>query len=469
MAPAGGNPGFTDQPTDANSVPVDLSPYTIGYAVDMPRVPMRSELAELTQVTREHLEEFFFDYYDGDDMTFLDDFITNLDSSSYVMGRPIDVTYSSTARFSPFTRVYPSQGQLDQLLEQAFEGVNLIKYQSRLEDLSSGNVFKGSSASLGDEPVVRVSKKSNGAAIAAGAVAFTLFAAAVVIYKRRSEDEEFMGKDLNNKPSDITVAGETFAGETYDGTASVGAATADYSYRQRDEEEGLRASNLGTIQENADDASLNPAWATSQMQDVVDDEEEEEDSASDDSAEHFDSAAPGSAAVFNHLAREQGSFDQDGDRAIRMSVTEVSLASVYTNPKNGIEGQSFEEVALQEPSSEIREDDSEEQPASEISQSLPQQEINESEDHEDGYSDEDEESVSRRPRTVAEIEAMLSADMEDDDTEADDAGSHNSTLESGSLFVPNERPRTVSEIESLLSAGLEDDDLTYSTGRSSEM
>jgi hypothetical protein len=67
----------------------------------------------------------------------------------------------------------------------------------------------------------------------------------------------------------------------------------------------------------------------------------------------------------------------------------------------------------------------------------------------------DNESVSRRPRTVAEIEALLSSSLDDDLVDTPDNIAD--LPEAEESIIPAHRPRTVEEIESLLSADFDDD------------
>jgi hypothetical protein len=484
---------FTSSPTNEDSFRIALTNFVLGYEVNNPRQAMRAELAIITDLTRLYLEDFVFAEFEGSTFTILDDFITKMETSSYIMGAPIFVEYVATARFNVDTKVFPSQDQLDELLRMAFIGENMLFYESLLDNLSEDNVFYQADVTFGDGPMTRVSTKksngSNGVGIAAGVVALTLLAAGLVVYKRRLEDEESEGKDLNNKtPSDITLAGDTYAGETYDGSASVDASSIDEIYRHRDEEEGMKANNLGTIEERVDDASVNPAWGGIPM--LEDDADYEEDDTEQEEPLN---------STFTNVLNGGTSLNESSNRVIRSTATEDSMASIYTTPKEDTEMHSFEEIALQEPSyqnaldqSGEGDDDASQMSESEVSQFIASgshearpENVNEIEsllsyDGGDGNpssvidrsfsSSSNSSSSSRRPKTVAEIEAMLSADLDDDENShlMNDANSINDALESDVLSVLSERPRTVSEIESLLSSGLGDDS-SYSTSQSSRV
>jgi hypothetical protein len=390
---------------------------------------------------------------------------------------------------------------LNEALEMSFSGENLVEYQSRLNNISPGNLFRGAQVFF-SEPVTRVVKRNSGKSgvgIAAGAVAFTLLAAGLVLYKRRMDTEEDAGKDMNKAPAgDITVAGETYAGETCDGSASVDAASLE-AYRYRDEEEGGKPLTLGTIPETFDDASHTAAfWGASPMYD--DDEEQgcEDDEA--ESVEFVRSFIESSDRVIRTLGTV-GSTVSDGSMSTR------SQTDCDTDAGKIAEMQSFEEIALQEPSCQtgpllgyeqggtrrspiVEESDG----ASQISESEVSQFV-ESTSHQqprpattneiasllsfdsaegDWNSadsqiqskahDNDNGSVSRRPRTVAEIEALLSSNLDDDLVDTPDI--IDDIPEAEESINPTNRPRTVSEIESLLSADF-DDDASYSPSLSS--
>jgi hypothetical protein len=462
---------FTASPTDVGSVVVPLNLYAVSYEVVPPTTPRqatRFELDEVEDLTRLYLEEFFKDEYSTTQFTFLDDFVTRMLTHSFMMGQPLIVNYESIARFNPFTTVYPSPQQLNTVLQIAFSNENLVEYERRLATwLSDGNIFKDTRAALVDS-TTRTSRQSSGpssATIAAAAVAATLVAASLIIYRRRSGEEEIVGKDLNgdDKPSDITVAGETFAGDTYDGTASVSAASLEYANRQQyDEEAGGKASNLDPIAES-DDSSVRPLYYDGQMYDREDEDDEDDDDDGDQS-----------------IGKDTLSEDAAGDPAAGQGLDLSKMPS-------------FEEVALQEPSYETSpkvysgdayqpnaySDETSHSSESEVSRFSQSQHQAETEAHEVqsllSFESTSEDSrapprrvgsgslverpskkTERRPRTVAEIEALLSTDIEDDES----VMTHLSSLDDNSTTVDSvgpvsPRPRTVSEIESLLSGGVQ--------------
>lgn len=376
-------------------------------------------------------------------------------------GTPILVDYMSIARFDPdFSTIVPTPEQLNSALVDAFSGVNMLEYESLLSDeLPSDNVFSGATVVFlqDDGASTQVADESRrgvkGTAIAAGAVGFTLLLAGIVIYKRRSDMEDIESDKLDKVAGDMTVAGETFA-ETYDGTGSVSAGSMEYTRRYHDEDSGSRRDNLETIPENRDAMSVTPAWGGDMHM------------AEADEMDDLDSTAGEDTPV--------GTFEN----------SVVSSMGSSSRPFRGRDMMgSFEEVALQGPTyggsqrdiglqvkSSLSQDETSQISESELSQFISHPKLSDSSTRSDtldiksllsfestgvktpsvgsGLSVRD--SSSRRPRTVAEIEALLSADLDHSNEETMGLATNSST------HKPTNRPRTVEEIENLLTADLDD-------------
>lgn len=459
---------FTASPTDAGSVAINLEPFSILYETETSRQASRDELVEVTDATRLYLEDFMFDEFSQSSFTFLDDFITRLVTSTFVPGAPYVIDYSSTARFNPFSTVFPGKEQLDEALVIAFTGANLEEYTRRLEGLSADNVFRGAEVYFGNQ-VVQMPRETggNGAAIAAGAIAATLLAAGVIIYKRRSFSEEMEGKDLNKGHGDATVAGETFTGETHDGSASVGAGSFDNISRYRDDEdddEGTKShqSLLDTIKEDVDDDSVRPRWGNNTSYDEECDVGTQDVSPSVGNAtmdrtfpEIRRVATEGSSVVSSNYSSGGGisaahSFDEMALQGLAHTSQNNQMPDVDETSRKG--GYKWKEPT------------SRDEPARTDTPEVASLLSHDSMDDESVArsvisSDSTMASTSKRPRTVAEIEAILSADTNETDEESQVVASRSRSFgnESASTVTPS-RPRTVEEIESLLSAGLDEDD-----------
>jgi hypothetical protein len=468
LAPAY-SPSITASPTDEGSVAFDLEPFSLFYETETKRQALRNELAQVTDVTRLYLEDFMFEEFSGSSFTFLDDFVTRMITSTYIMGDdvPYVVDYSSTARFNPFSTVFPTEAQLQEALIIAFSGENMAEYESRLVGLPENNVFHGASVFFG-EPVVRVSKRSsnNAASIAAAAVAATLLAAGAVLYKRRMGGEFFQEKDLNKDKGDATVAGETFAGETYDGSGSVSAASTDHLNRYRhddddydDDEEGTKGhSLLGTIEETEDDNSVRPTWGANPSYDDEDD-----------------------VQTLQNTMDDRSMVSEGADtRVLRRAATEGSSVTASTSGSGVPAAQSFDEMALQGLAHRVKSQEADGDDNSSHESDADEDAHFDSKDLTQDSKPEiasllshdsmDEHSIartvssssssknSRRPKTVEEIEAMLTADNDDYDEESQTFSSISRSFgNDNSTSATSQRPRTVEEIESLLSAGLDDD------------
>ncbi|KAL3920339.1 MAG: hypothetical protein SGILL_003311, partial [Bacillariaceae sp.] len=325
--------------------------------------------------------------------------------------------------------------QLNAALIDAFSGLNMLDYEVFLNDeLPDGNVFIGSTVVFiqddsGGRPDLNTRSGIAATSIAAAAVAFTLLVAGFVIYKRKQDREDPETDKLNKPSGDATIAGETFTGETYDGSAaSISAASMEYIGRYRDEDETSKTvSNLGTIPESEDGDQAAQAWGNNSSSEDMDDEEA-------NNTPSVPVASPQSNEAF-----------RDGERIA--SFEEVALQSFPDNVMQGSFSSSNDESQSQHSSFE---------------HSLGK--INTARFHSTPSYDSNDgntpsvaslsvrDGSTRRPRTVSEIEALLSAGVsrDDDDTVTSD------TLEP-ELTRRTSRPRTVEEIENLLHADLEDD------------
>lgn len=441
IAPA---PTSTPYPTEVGSFGIDVPLYSLAYKLLSTNEPKTEELNELSEATRAYLFDFFSDEFDEDDFTIFKEFLSDILGFSASKNTPVVVDYKSVARFDQLSTITPTTVQLGSAVEEAFTGLHMIQYEDWLEEmLPSKNIFVGSKVQYYQgEGIPNTSRRGMSATgIAASAVAFTLLVAGAVLYKSKSDSAGNGIDKLNKSHGDMTVAGETFAGETFDGTSSVSAASVDYVRRYNDEEEGMEIDNLGSIPESHDTDSIKPTWS--------DDVDENEDKGRD-------------------LGR--GIVPSNAVSAFRGSVTSAPRTT------------SFEDVALQAPSfghkfqdNVMPDPSSSEDNASQMSDSELSQFVDStrqvdnqtsgghtleiksllSMDSMDENSTSDlsvRDNSSRRLRTVAEIEALLSSELKDDNnTQA--------SITSGTNIQTQHqmnRPRTVEEIESLLTA--DDDD-----------
>lgn len=410
----------------------------------------------MVDVTRLYMEEFMIDQFKGSSFTVLDDFITKMITNQYMMGEEYIIDYSGEGRFNPFSSVFPGTEQLDEAVQVAFAGENLSIYTSRLTGLPSSNVFRNAQVTFG-ATVVQVARKSNAATIAAAAVAATLLAAGFALFKHRSDNQEY-DEDHVKKPSDGTVAGETFAGETHDGTISVDGNSFDYGTRYKDEEEALHSHpTLGTITEDEDDDSVRPSWGASGQRSFDDFETpSDEFVVANQEVEPTKADAIPSPMVLGAAEEESStvgadeeessvvganSFDDMALQGLSSHISTGSVSSYFTQEDlvaAGRNGESKEAVGQHQEVASLLSLDSFEETVLSASPS-------------------ENNSNPRRPRTISEIEAILSSELEEDE-DSEQLSSRVSGASSSATGSSRKKPRTVEEIESLLASGLDDDE-----------
>eukprot|EP00980_Cylindrotheca_fusiformis_P005325 scaffold1138_cov128-Cylindrotheca_fusiformis.AAC.7 len=183
-----------------------LTPYGIEYSVtEDDRIPFRSELLEVVELTKAYLQRFFIDDFEGQTDSVLDQFQTIFTNTESDFGESIYVAYSSTAIFDSSSSSIPSSQDLDATLDAAFQGENLDGYLGMLQALPPSNIFstttsvtktgireesRSSSSSERTRPRPRERRSGSTAGtagIAAGLTGFTLIAAAGVIRRRKAE------------------------------------------------------------------------------------------------------------------------------------------------------------------------------------------------------------------------------------------------------------------------------------------
>jgi len=448
---------ITPAPTDEDSVAVPVSPFMLEYD-PVTRPALSSEVELLHDLTRRYLERFVRQEFSQTTMTTIDDFILTQTSSRYTMDAPFEMNFEGTGRINPLSMVFPSTAQLDSVVEIAFTGENLDAYETELMSLPQGNIFRGANVGFNADPATRVSRSTgtNAAAIAAGAIAATLLAAGFVLYRKRRQEEIVLAEKGQRKaPGDITLAGETFAGETHDETSTVDMISVDNGYRRKDEEDGMETmAHLQPITERIDDMPMLRGWRH----------------------DYMESGAlrirPGRS---QYLHQKMSDSDESSESSVEEMDDEQGEVSALVK-----ETLSYKEVALQGPAHNAEtdeaskgNDEASQYSESEVSHFVENTDTTEGQEQiqsflsydslDNGksmsnFSDTTEQSSVlkiRSPRTVDEIEALLSADTDD----SDGGGSlmdNIPSLGSESSSVTSRRPRTVEEIESLLSSGVLD-------------
>jgi hypothetical protein len=266
--------------------------------------------------------------------------------------------------------------------------VNLDSYAKLLEDLPSENVFRNAQVLFGDSEVriAQRSNNSNATGIAAAAVAATLIAAGVVLYRRRQKTEDKTSKDLDKK-GDRTVAGETYTGCSYDGTGSVGGSL-EHGSRSRDEEDEEAArskSALGTITE--DDDSVRPRWGTTRKSSYDEDGSRESDAGAVPPSQSFDQMAlQGLATAASGSLISKASMDDQSTATKRRPRTVEEIEAMLCTDND-------DDVSL----------------------------VLSTRSRAGGNTSASVASSSQRPRTVEEIESLLAEGLDDDVSETSSA------------------------------------------------
>lgn len=167
------------------------------------RIPFRSELLEVVELTRGYLDTYFRDIFeDNKDFTLIESITIFTDSQSD-FGDPVYIAYRSSATFEASEGPVLSIQELESLLKAAFLGRNLDGYLGMLQALAPSNLFSTTafvtqvdvreerqSLSAVATVGIRTKTSANGqyamAAVAAGVTCLTLMGAAGLFVRRQS-------------------------------------------------------------------------------------------------------------------------------------------------------------------------------------------------------------------------------------------------------------------------------------------
>jgi hypothetical protein len=158
------------------------------------------------------------------------------------------------------------------------------EYVDALSQLSSDNVFSTATNAVFADPEeppsaeeskasTTTSSRNNIAGIVGAAAGFMLLTAGIFLYRRvRHSDEQDNRHQKRNKTvrgGDATVAGETLAsGETLDGNASISPSTGSF----RDEDNNIITLNKSSAENDIVDTNATPAlWTRLHLEDPVND------------------------------------------------------------------------------------------------------------------------------------------------------------------------------------------------------
>jgi hypothetical protein len=200
-------------------VTVVLDLYALLYAVDAFRLPFQTEIDALVLLTQGYLLDFFTVVFEASSLAEFEGSTTVEDETIVRFGQPIQTRYFTDLTFSGTSQI-PSDGELNGLLSSAFRGDNLAAYLAEVQALPESNIFSAST-SVEFTDVSSTSSNSSsdsssefptvGISAAAGAGAFIVAVVGLMLYRRRDEDDDEVGKYLEND-GHLTVAGDTYQG-----------------------------------------------------------------------------------------------------------------------------------------------------------------------------------------------------------------------------------------------------------------
>ena len=156
----------------------------------------------MVELTRVYLQDYFFDEFEMNDDSQLEEFLTIFLDTAFDFGEPIPIEYESSAVFDEDSDDIPSMSALDDVLESAFEGNNLEGYVGMLQALPNQNLFSKTLSVELTEPTIgdstRAAPAERGVTTAAAAMAGTtglLLILAGAILRRRHAQDEIEGSD----------------------------------------------------------------------------------------------------------------------------------------------------------------------------------------------------------------------------------------------------------------------------------
>lgn len=360
-------------------------------------------------------------------LTELEEVITDyFGSNEFTSGlASIKKTYTSDAVFKD-TMLVPTRAELKEVLEKAFDTENIGVYEQWLSGpyppdaptntLGSNNIFRGATvyssapASASDTETI-----GGGLIAAAAAVGFTLLVAGVLISKKKAaEDENLPVKDLDKEPraDASTVANTFFSGFTSSAPSSPGAAgtTTNPLYVHE-------LSEVVSVSTNSSSCEVMSSNSPSQ-EDVATPEDVSQD------------AEIKSNSIFMH-----GLSD--------FMVLPTSSSNSPSSQDSASEDGSQED---EDHSQSSASNTSDQRALSDWKRKIGLSNIGQSSSFSESSTDSADSKTSGVPKSVAEIEALLSSGLPCDDEEDD-------SVISNSLSSVSSRPKTVKEIERLLSGG----------------
>jgi hypothetical protein len=221
-------PGSTAAPGGADSTRM-TTPFTISYTLDLFRVPSDTDYTGVTALTGTFLETYFKQYFSNVTTVHFTTSVTSRMGETFNgPTQPLSVEYNSTLSFKSDSASIPTTSELDRLVANAFAASGgQALYLTQLRALTINNLFQSTTAITFAQGVTKAASPSGngsaisgslsaattaGLAVAAGAGAFILLAAGIMVVRRRGGDErEQLGK-YTDGDGHMTVSGDTYTG-----------------------------------------------------------------------------------------------------------------------------------------------------------------------------------------------------------------------------------------------------------------
>jgi hypothetical protein len=213
----------TENSPPGNDLGIVLAAYDILYTLDQSRIPNLQDYSGVSDITEEYLGEFFDGVLGLSEDIIYTGSTTEITDRSFLLGQPVRVEYNTTIYLSSMSALVPSDEELNALLMSAFRGGQNAQYVETVQSLPPANIFSTTTAAefVQQARTTATGRNSDsgessntqraGVASAAAAGAFVLLLTGYAMYRRRSSDEDHVGKFLDND-GHVTVADDTYVG-----------------------------------------------------------------------------------------------------------------------------------------------------------------------------------------------------------------------------------------------------------------
>lgn len=204
-------------PTDPIPFPEVKVTYSLFYTIEQFRLPNQAEFEAVADLTRDHVTPFFIADAGGNPQYTLVEATTVIDDTSFDLGEPVEIKYTSTLKYTIDSFV-PSEARINGIVTTAFTGTNGVNYRRDVQALPSSNIFSTVTVITVDTSVSPSTRSTSsessttsrvllGAGIGAGLAA--LFIGAMVLSSRRQAEEEDEQKVVSGSVGHVTAGDMT--------------------------------------------------------------------------------------------------------------------------------------------------------------------------------------------------------------------------------------------------------------------